>query len=1266
MNLKFICLSLVLFFFSYSVFAQVDIKLNNNKTEFSVLEKNHFKVKAKISVDKIRTFSVSTVEGFFNEITINGFSKTFDAGKPDLPVVTRLIEIPYDAEIQINIISYDEQNISLNDLKNAYKIIPAQPSVSKGDDPTKLPFHYDKVLYQTNAFTETEMITVTSAGDLRGVLTGHLTVSPFRYNPVTNILKVYNNLVFEVIFKHPDLEKTEQMKARFFSPAFENTMGTLINYRSPQAKDEISKYPIKYVIISPSSFQASLQPFVYWKRQKGFTVIEQYYSTTPTTATIKTYLQNLYNAGTPADPAPTYVLFVGDVAQIPSNSGTTGTHVTDLYYCTFGGTSDYIPDMYYGRFSATSTAHVDVQVGKTLQYEKYNMPKKTYLDTVVMVAGVDASYGPTHANGQINYGTANYFNAAHGMYSYTHLYPNSGNEDAIIRTEIGKGVGFANYTAHCGSDGWGDPEFTSTQVSSMVNANKYGLLIGNCCLSNKFDDTQCFGETMLRTANKGAVGYIGASNNSLWNEDFYWSVGLRTTINANPTYDATKLGAYDCVFHDHGELKTKWFITNGQIIHAGNLAVEASSSSQKKYYWEIYHIMGDPSVMTYFSVPDPLTVNYTNPQTTGVSSLVVNTEEDAYVAISHNGVLYDAELAPAGGVVTLSFSPINQADTLDVVVTKQNKQPYIGNLIVLAPSIPLDAELFNIITPEANYNCTGINLTPQITLRNNGINTITTCKITYQVGSGTPQVFNWAGSLSTGQSTPVNLDPFVITPGSFTFTAFTSLPNNSTDQNPSNDSKSKDFTASQLSISSDFSAATLDFCTAPAVVNFSNTSTNASTYLWDFGDGSTSTDMNPAHTYSTLGSFNVKLTAYAGICGNDIEIKNNYITVGAAMPIGNDNSRCGPGSLTLTANATGTINWYDAPTAGNLVNTGAVFVTPVLSATTTYYVRNVIDGGTAYTGKTANNTTYGSNYNSNSVHGLYFTANQPFVLKSAKIYAQGAGFRKFKILNAAGLAIDSMSVNCPDGENRVTFNWNIPAGTNLRIVGPATPNLWRDGSTSTSAPTLPYPYVLPNVVSITKSTATNGNELKYYYFLFDWEVELQDCVSGNTLVKAIIFNNPADALFSQNVNGLNVSFINNSVFAATYFWNFGDGNTSTDVNPTHTYASPGTYQVMLIATNDCNSDTIYNNISVNVTSIEQNESFNVSIFPNPVKSEIEINLNNNKADKIVLTDLLGQEILVLNQIDEKIRLDMSSFKTGVYFIRFYSEDKVYNYKITKI
>ena len=71
-----------------------------------------------------------------------------------------------------------------------------------------------------------------------------------------------------------------------------------------------------------------------------------------------------------------------------------------------------------------------------------------------------------------------------------------------------------------------------------------------------------------------------------------------------------------------------------------------------------------------------------------------------------------------------------------------------------------------------------------------------------------------------------------------------------------------------------------------------------------------------------------------------------------------------------------------------------------------------------------------------------------------------------------------------------------------------------------------------------------------------------------------------NAAFTSAVDGLSVSFTNGSIGADTYSWDFGDGNTSTAVSPTHTYNGGGTYTVSLTVTNAGGSDTASEEITV--------------------------------------------------------------------------------------
>ena len=166
-------------------------------------------------------------------------------------------------------------------------------------------------------------------------------------------------------------------------------------------------------------------------------------------------------------------------------------------------------------------------------------------------------------------------------------------------------------------------------------------MIGNACSTNAFQLGECLGEALVRAEGKGALGYIGCTDESYWDEDYYWAVGIGP-IKANPTYEETGLGMYDRAFHDNGEPETDWYTTQGQMMYAGNLAVTESNSIRSKYYWEIYTLLGDPSLMVYFSVPDPMVVTVPDILPVGIYNLHFQCEQNAYAALSIDGKLLDA------------------------------------------------------------------------------------------------------------------------------------------------------------------------------------------------------------------------------------------------------------------------------------------------------------------------------------------------------------------------------------------------------------------------------------------------------------------------------------------------------------------------------------------------------------------------------------------------------------------------------------------------
>jgi Peptidase family C25/Propeptide_C25/Peptidase family C25, C terminal ig-like domain/FlgD Ig-like domain len=659
---------------------EINLETDHNGIELISQQDNRLEFLA--GTGEVNYLSLSTPSGEFSELIIPDFSYSGEIGTPRLPMKKELIAVPLGADLNIELIDFQSTEYLLSEIGINSQLLPAQPPVPKSADPADLDFIYNQAAYSQDTWYANDIFTCEEIGILRGQRIFSVTYHPIAYNPAQQKIIVYNNVNASVNFVGSDLAATEDLRLKTWSPAYEKVYSSsLINYAPLETRDDITRYPIKYVIISDNMFTAQLQPFIDWKTQQGYDVIETYTSEIGgSTTAINSYIESLWDEATPEDPAPSFILFVGDTDQIPAYNGATGNHVTDLNYVRLEG-GDYLPEIYYGRFSARNIAELQPQIDKTLEYEMYSMPDPSYLEEVVMIAGMDASHGSTWGNGQINYGTSTYFNAAHGITSHTYLYPASGSNSANIIQDVSDGVGYINYTAHGSSTSWADPSFTISNINGLQNEHKYPLAVGNCCLTNKFEVGECFGEAWLREENGGSIGYIGGTNSTYWDEDFWWGVGSGN-VTTNPTYNGTGPGAYDGMFHDHGESFPDWYTAQAAIILAGNLAVVQGGGSAN-YYWEIYSLMGDPSLIPYFGVPQQNTVTHADQIFIGSTQFTISAEPYSYVGLSIEGELLAGGLIEASGNITLDFPPIIGAGTIDIVVSRQNHQPYFAEILAV-------------------------------------------------------------------------------------------------------------------------------------------------------------------------------------------------------------------------------------------------------------------------------------------------------------------------------------------------------------------------------------------------------------------------------------------------------------------------------------------------------------------------------------------------------------------------------------------------------
>ncbi len=285
------------------------------------------------------------------------------------------------------------------------------------------------------------------------------------------------------------------------------------------------------------------------------------------------------------------------------------------------------------------------------------------------------------------------------------------------------------------------------------------------------------------------------------------------------------------------------------------------------------------------------------------------------------------------------------------------------------------------------------------------------------------------------------------------------------------------------------------------------------------------------------------------------------VTVSQAPSTTNAN-RCGTGTVNLSASAfgTGVLNWYDAPTAGNLVGTGTTFTTPSISTTTNYYVEEVMAMPSVIGAPSDNNFGTGGYFNGDQ--HLIFNCNTASILKSVKVYADVAGNRTIELRDNGGTVLQSLTVNIPAGESRVTLNFNLPVATNLQlgVANGSSPGLWRNNASAS------FPYSIGSLVDITETSAAAQGYPNYYYFFYDWYVEEPACITARTIATASINGSGDPTITPVNNQCISSSPITLNAATSGGTWSGTGVNSSGIFDPS---IGVGTYNITYALNGSC-------------------------------------------------------------------------------------------------
>ena len=720
-----------------------DFTFNNTaqKEGFSVEQNTRSSIQMRHALKQVSLVNI-TDNGYTGDVIQGGTGICLpaNAGEPNLPSFSRFVAIPNGATAHIEMGYRSVTNVTNVDL------LPAAPLKFDTDD---TPDTYEKnmSIYSKNAFYPEQPVTVSEPFSLRGVQTVAVTVVPYQYNPVTKELRVYDDLQFGVRFDGGSGEFGDnRLRSPYWDPIL---MQNLVNYDQlpvidyeARMQEWVTTRPegCEYLIVIPNdeSFRQYANQLRDFRIKQGIlTEVKSLSDMGCTTTTqMKAYFHDAYNTWTIP---PVAVLLLADhntnlgmgiPAESTFHSYDYGNCITDNGYADVTG--DDLPEMAFSRLVAANANEAQMMVSKQLEYEytNPNLNASTYDQPITalgwqtqrwfqicseVVGGywrnqgkhpvrINAIYsgtpGSQWSSNQNTYMVVNYFGPTGIGYipqTPSELGGWTGGTASQVVNAVNNGAMLLQHRDHGYYQGWGEPDFSTSNVTQMNNVGKMTFVNTINCQTGTFDHTpECLIEAFMRRTyngqNAGAVGCIGPTQTSysFVNDAYAWGMYDQYDPQFMPDY-----GPY-------ANYEGNWRPAFGNV--AGKYFLQQSSwpynSNNKAITYKMFTAHCDAFLTLYTQVPTAMSVTHPSQITATTTSINVSAPAGAVIALTRdNNIL--AVATATGSSQSISFAAQPSNTNITIVATKQDRLRYVGTIHVISEP---NLDLIDVTLDDANGN----------------------------------------------------------------------------------------------------------------------------------------------------------------------------------------------------------------------------------------------------------------------------------------------------------------------------------------------------------------------------------------------------------------------------------------------------------------------------------------------------------------------------------------------------------------------------------
>lgn len=601
-------------------------------------------------------------------------------GKPELPVITRLLVIPPQSGVELRV-----SNRSTRVARDV------QPLINAAEDGSTAADEDFSGICHANSGTET--VRIGTPVIMRGYRLIPLIVKPLRWDASTREMEICESIDIELNF---DTDRNRQNlimnPERVNNSTYvDKLVRNLVLNPPPSRDDGFSGGSIAYIIGDWEQVEETIEPLIEWRRRKGWTVDLIVVDEDADRFEIKEEIINAYELW---DLPPEFVVLVGDAPGMEGNPftlpywneqrGANTAYETDHHYTTLDG-NDLLPEVAVGRLVFNTIPMLRDQIAKIVEYESDPYmganDRERGWQRRAAVAATDSRSGTSSID------VCRLFKSLaerNGFTNVAQLYWTNQNQQRdptqFIETNFEEGISFFLYRGWSRMNG-----FDTDRVNRLDNGRMLPFVVLATCNTgdygqNNMDPFWSYTERFAWMADGGAIGAVGAAGAT---HTAYNNLLATSTLRA-PFVDEVYSQGWALMA---GKLSLySHYADRGDIMHPENRGLEAWLT---EFY--IFNLMGDPAVELFTDIPRSLDIDHPRELSVGESSVRVEVTwaegdelaEGVTVCLYRPTVFQSVMQTDAQGRVDFRLDPdwIDEGE-IQITASGPNIDPYLDEIIV--------------------------------------------------------------------------------------------------------------------------------------------------------------------------------------------------------------------------------------------------------------------------------------------------------------------------------------------------------------------------------------------------------------------------------------------------------------------------------------------------------------------------------------------------------------------------------------------------------